>query len=163
MLKKFQFPMILFIPVAALQLGIVPLISIDNIIPDLLVILLVYFSIKYGQIYGTVLGFLFGFLYDMISGGLIGSLMFSMTLAGFTAGYFYREKSNEFIENKISFILVVLLSSSINSFFYSVLGAQEIKLSFISLFVENAIFPGIYTSIIAFGIILIPRKRINAG
>ena len=85
MLKKFLIPIILFIPVVALQLGVVPYISINNIIPDLLVILLVYFSIKYGQIYGAVLGFFFGFLYDMFSGGVIGSSMFSMTLAGFTA------------------------------------------------------------------------------
>jgi len=162
MLKKFQIPLLLFIPVVALQLGVVPFISINNIIPDLLVILLVYFSIMYGQIYGTVLGFLFGFLYDMVSGGLIGSSMFSMTLAGFTAGYFYSEESNEFIENKISFTLVVLLSSSINSFFYSVLGAHEIKLSIVSLFIENAILPSIYTSIIALGLILIPRKTFNA-
>ncbi len=74
-------PVIIGIIAIVLQLTLIPLISFDFILPDILLIVLVYFTLLKGQLFGTVYGFILGFLFDIFSGGLIGSAMFSKTLA----------------------------------------------------------------------------------
>ena len=88
---KYIIPLFIFIPVVLIQLTIIPFISIQEIIPDLLLIAVVYFSILYGQIFGTITGASYGLMYDLISGNLVGSNMLSKTVAGFIAGYFSGE------------------------------------------------------------------------
>ena len=51
MAKQFLIPALIFIPVAILQMSVVPLISLDYIAPDLIIILLVFFSINNGRTY----------------------------------------------------------------------------------------------------------------
>ncbi|KAB2837759.1 MAG: rod shape-determining protein MreD, partial [Melioribacteraceae bacterium] len=68
MYLKFLIPILIFIPLAALQLTVVPLISVDFVVPDLIVILIVFFTLRNGQIYGSLLGFILGLLFDLASG-----------------------------------------------------------------------------------------------
>ena len=151
---RFIIPVLIFIPVTVLQLTVVPLISIDYIAPDLIIILLVFYTLRNGQIYGSVLGFIFGLLFDLASGGLIGSSMFSKTLAGFIAGYFYNEKNPEVNYNAIVFVSIVLVCSSVDSLFFSLLAASETNITIFNLFFQHSIFPGVYTSVLALPIII---------
>jgi rod shape-determining protein MreD len=151
---------VLFFPLLLIQTTIVPLLSIETVIPDLILILLVYYSITQGQIYGSVLGFIYGFLFDIITGSLLGSAMIAKTMAGFTAGYFSSENKQD--QNLISynFALIVLLSSlidsTINAFFSSINFTSNIFL----LFFQFALLPAIYTSAIALmGMIFYPKRR----
>ena len=100
-------PILFFVPLAIIQLVIVPLISISNIAPNLVFILITYFTLKHGQVYGTILGFILGFLLDIISGGLIGAFMFSFTVSSFVVGYFYGE--NKMDINISSYFLLFIL------------------------------------------------------
>ena len=160
MFEKYFLPIIIFFPIAIVQLTLVPLISIDSVAPDLIIILLVYFTLRKGQLYGTVLGFAFGFFFDLMSGGLLGSAMFSKTLAGFITGYFYNE--SKIIENtaSIRLVFIVLLVSIIDASIYSLLALPEIRISISSIILEQGLFPAVYTSVLSLTLVLLsPLKK----
>lgn len=148
--QKYILPFIIFIPLCALQLTLIPLMSVNFIAPDLIVIYLVYITLKNGQLYGTLFGFIFGFMFDLISGGLLGSSMFAKTLSAFVAGFFYKEKRIEENLNVFTLSFVVLIGSFINSVFYSLLGANQVPVSFISIIFIHGLLPAVYTTFVSF-------------
>lgn len=159
--SEYFFSIILFFPVLLIQTTIVPLIAIDTVTPDLVLVLLVYYSITQNQIYGSILGFVYGFLFDIITGSLIGSTMIAKTLAGFTAGYFSSENKKEQYLIAYNFALIVLLSgfidSTINAFFTSLDFTSNIFI----LFFQQALLPAIYSAAIALMIIIFyPNRRL---
>ena len=111
-------PLIYFIPLAIIQLVVIPLISIFNITPNLIFILLALFTLRYGQAYGTLLGFILGFLFDLISGGVVGAFMLSFTISSFIVGYFYSENKIDTNTTTYAFVFILFLCASINSFIY---------------------------------------------
>jgi len=117
------------------------------------------FALRNGQLKGTFFGFIVGFVFDLVSGGLIGSAMFAKTLAGFVAGYFYKEDYEEVFSNRFLFISIIFISAAIDSFFYAVLGSAEVKLNILSLIFSNAIFPAAYTSLIGLAYSLLVRRK----
>lgn len=159
MFEKYFLPIIIFFPIAIVQLTLVPLVSIQSIAPDLIIILLVYFTLRKGQLYGTVLGFVFGLFFDLMSGGLLGSAMFSKTLAGFITGYFYNESKIIENTNTIKIVFIVLLASLIDSSFYSLLALPEVRISISSVILEQGLLPALYTSILSLTIVLLSPFR----
>lgn len=152
---------ILFIVSAALQLILVPMISVYGVYPDMLVLPIIFFTLKKGQIYGTMLGFAFGFIFDFISGGVLGSAMFAYTLVGFAAGYFYDETRLPSEINVLMIFSIIFIGSTISSFFYSALGTNNLGEIFNSLFVFS-ISCGIYSTVISIPLILLkPFKLIE--
>ena len=150
---------IIFSILVVLQLTLVPFVSVSGIIPDLILIYIVIFSLRFGQIKGTFFGFAAGFFFDLFSGGLLGSAMFAYTLAGFIAGYFYKDEFDEVFSNSFLFSSILFVAALINSFFYAVLGSVDVKLNLLSLIFTNAIFPAVYTSLIGLAYSLLARKR----
>jgi rod shape-determining protein MreD len=152
---------LLFFPVLFIQLTLVPLISINSVIPDLILILIVYYGITEGQIYGSVLGFIYGFLFDIITGSLLGSTMIAKTIAGFTAGYFSSENKKEQYLIAYNFGLIVLLCAlidqTINSFFTS----MDFNTNIFLIFFEHSLLPAIYTASISLMLMIFypTRKR----
>ena len=152
---------ILFFPILLIQITVVPLLSINTVIPDLILILLVCYSITEGQIYGSVLGFIYGLLFDIITGSLIGSTMIAKTIAGFTAGYFSSENKRDQYLISYNFALIVLLcaviDSTINAFFSSI----EFNSNIFLLFFEHSLLPAIYSAAIALMIMIFYPRRKN--
>lgn len=152
-------PVIIGIIAIVLQLTLIPLISFDFILPDILLIVLVYFTLLKGQLFGTVYGFILGFLFDIFSGGLIGSAMFSKTLAGFTAGYFFSENRKYNNLNSIFFVLIVFVCAVIDSLFFRILVAKDLTFTFTSLFVQKSFLPALYTAVLALLWLIFKPKR----
>ena len=150
---------ILFFPLLVIQTTVVPLISINGITPDLIMILLVFYSMKYGQVYGTVLGFLYGFLFDLITGTLLGSTMIAKTLAGFIAGYFSNENKVDNYLKSYSFLLIVLLCSVVDLVIGAFFTTMDLNTNFILLFFNQGMLPGIYTAVLSIFIIIFYPKR----
>jgi rod shape-determining protein MreD len=144
---------------SVVQLTVVPLISIGSIIPDLLIVLVVTYTLFYGQLFGTVFGAVSGLIFDLISGGVLGSAMFSKTLSAFVAGYFYSDNKIEYNTATSFMLIVVFISASLNSFFYLLITASEIKLTAAHLFLEQGVLPGIYTALFALPVILLNQRR----
>ena len=66
-------------------------VSVVSVTPDLLLILTVWIALVEGQFVGMIAGFASGLLFDAVSADVLGSNALAKTIAGFVAGYFYRE------------------------------------------------------------------------
>jgi len=149
----------LFILSSLCQLFLIPMISIYNVYPNLIVLVIIFFTLKNGQIYGTVLGFLFGFTFDFISGGVLGSAMFSFTLVGFVSGYFYDETRQPSEIKPLLLFSIVFICSFVSAFFYSALGTNLLNEIFNSMILFS-LSCGIYSTLIAVPIILLKLPKL---
>lgn len=162
MRSQYILSLLIFFPVLLIQTTVVPLISINGVIPDLVLILLVFYAVRQGQIYGTVLGFIYGFFFDLITGSLLGSAMLSKTLTGFIAGYFYNENKQDLYFKSYAFALVVLLCGVIDSIIYSFFTTIEFSTNILLLFFEQGFMPGMYSGVVSvFIIIFYPKRYLN--
>jgi rod shape-determining protein MreD len=156
---KYILPFFIFIPVALIQLTVIPFIAIQDVVPNLIPIAVVYFSISNGQIFGTITGASYGLLFDLISGNLVGSHMLSKTIAGFIAGYFSGETRREKYLYTYSFTLVVLTSALADSMIFSFFSVIDFNTNFLMALFNHALLPSIYTSIVSILVVVIPYKR----
>lgn len=159
MRTQYFIPVILFFLLLIMQTTIVPLIEIQGIVPDLILILLVYYTLQNGQVYGTVLGFSFGFLFDLIAGSLIGSSMISKTLAGFIGGYFAGETRREKNLSSFYFPLIVFVCALIDSIVSAFFSGPEISRNILLIFFEQGMLPAFYTAILSFIVVIFTPKR----
>lgn len=160
MRSQYIYPILIFFPVLVIQTTIIPLISINGVIPDLIIILLVFYTLRNGQIYGTVLGFIYGLLFDLITGSLLGSSMLAKTLAGFVAGYFANENKIEIYFKSYNFALIVLLCSVINSVINAFFSTVEFNSNLFVMIFQLGLLPGIYTSVVSLiSIVFYPRRN----
>lgn len=150
---------VLFFPLLILQTTIIPLVSINGIVPDVILILLVFYSMRQGQLYGTILGFIYGFLFDIITGSLLGSTMLSYTLAGFTAGYFSNENKREMYFKSYSFALIIFLCTVIESVVKAFFTTIDLNASLLNMFFQQGMLPGIYTAVLSVFVIMFYPKR----
>jgi len=156
---KYFIALFVFIPVVLIQLTLIPLISIQGVVPNLLLITVVYFSISNGQIFGTLTGALYGLLFDLISGNLVGSNMLSNTVAGFVAGYFSGETRRDKYLYTYSFTLVVLMSALVNAMIFSFFSVMDFNTNFFQALFNHALLPAIYTAIVSILVVVVPYKR----
>lgn len=149
----------LFFPVLLLQTTLIPLVAVEGIAPDLLIILLVFYTINNGQIFGTVLGAVYGFLFDLFTGSLIGSAMMSKLLAGFIAGYFSSETKRDNYLKPFNFLLIVFLAALVNSVTFSFFSALDLNVTIFNLLFNHAFLPAIFTAVIGIFLIFFYPKR----
>jgi len=160
MFKNLLKPILFFIPLAVVQLTLVPMISIGSIAPNLIFVLITFFTLKNGQAFGTLLGFIIGFFLDLISGGLIGAFMFSFTLSAFIAGYFYNENKIEFNTASFFFLIIIFICGSISAFVFAMISNSNSDVNLFFLIFEEGLFPGLYTAFFGLPMIIFaPKKR----
>ncbi len=159
MRSHYIFSILLFFPLLVIQTTVIPLVSINGVVPDLILILLVFYSVRYGQVYGTILGFVYGFLFDLITGSLLGSAMLSKTIAGFVAGYFSNDNKREAYLKSYIFSLIVLLCTLIDTIVYSFFSTIDLSKSILVLFFEQAMLPALYTAVISIIVSIFYPKR----
>ncbi len=157
-IKNFK-PIIYFIPLAVIQLTVIPLIAVDNITPNIIFILIAYYTLMFGQSYGTILGFALGFIFDIISGGLIGASMISFTLSAFIAGYFYSDNKIDFNTKSFFFLLIIFICGSINSFIYAVISNSNTSVNTFYIILFEGLLPGLYTSLFGLPFVIISPKK----
>jgi rod shape-determining protein MreD len=75
-----------------IQLSLVPLISIQGVRPDLLLIFVIYWGSRRISYQGVLLGFIAGFFQDITTGGVLGIYTLSKTIACIVAGLFPRSR-----------------------------------------------------------------------
>ena len=155
---RYFIPLFILIPVIIIQLTIIPLISIEEVAPDLLLIAIVYFSVAYGQLFGTSVGAFYGLAFDLITGSLIGSNMLAKTVAGFTAGYFSAETRRDKYLYTYAFCIVVFLCSIINSLIFSFFSVIDFNTNLINVLFNHSILPSIYTALFSILIVIVHLK-----
>jgi len=152
-------PIIFFIPLLIIQLTVIPLISIFDIVPNLLIIMAVYYGLLGGQIYGMILGFLFGFFFDLFSGGVLGASMLSMTISVFISGYFFNENRVDTNTASYFFLVILFISALANSLLYSFAGNFNPEIKFTALIFEGAILPAVYTTIFGLAVVALKMRK----
>ncbi|MGE5403095.1 MAG: rod shape-determining protein MreD [Ignavibacteriales bacterium] len=153
---------LLFIPLAVIQLTIIPLFSYNQIAPDLILILLVYFTLRMGQLHGTILGFAFGLMFDLVSGSILGSAAFAKTLSGFLTGYFYNENKIENNLHSFMFLFIVLVIGTVDSVVYSFFSTTETGTGLMTLVIIQGLFPAIYSSVVSLPMVIFYSRKMFA-
>ncbi|MFI5236453.1 MAG: rod shape-determining protein MreD [Ignavibacteriales bacterium] len=156
---KYFIPLLIFFPVVLIQLTVVPFISIQEVVPDLLLIAVIYFSISFGQIFGTLTGASYGLIYDLISGNLIGSSMLSKTIAGFIAGYFSGETRRDKYLYTYSFSIVVFFTGLIDAIIFSFFSVIDFNTNILLVLFNHALLPSIYTTMMSILVIIVPYRK----
>lgn len=163
MRSDYIFAVLLFIPLAVIQLTLVPWLSYNQVGPDLILILLVFYTLRVGQLGGTILGFIFGLAFDLISGTILGSAMFTKTLSGFLTGYFYNENKVEQNIHSLSLLLIVFLIGTVDSIIYSFFGNSNTgSTSILIMFFMQGLLPGLYSSVLALPLVVFYTKKMFA-
>lgn len=141
------------------QIMLVPVVALDNVVPDLLIILVVFYTIKYGQVYGMLLGFATGLVFDLTTGVVLGSSMFAKTISAFIAGYFYNVNKTENFLKSYRFALLLLFTSLLHNTSQTLLSGFELQTNFLTLFLTRGLLPALYTAAIG-GILVFfyPRR-----
>ena len=98
--------------VLVIQATLVPLIAINGVRPDVLLIIVVSVALLLGKEHGAGLGFFAGLLQDLASGNIFGLNILSKLATGYFAGVMERKV---FKENVLLPILAVAVATVFNS------------------------------------------------
>jgi rod shape-determining protein MreD len=104
---------LMFVLLALLQMTLIPLLSIKDLYPDLLLIGVIITGIRHGATPAILAGFLVGLLQDAAVTQLYGLSSLSKSVAGFVAGYFSREKVKYNLQVTLGVVLVTSLVHNI--------------------------------------------------
>jgi len=135
-----------------IQFTIVPLLSIRDITPDLILIMVISFAFRMGQFWGVLVGCIAGLFWDIFGTEIIGLSSLSKTIAGFVAGFLGRER----IERRLSVLTGLLFITTFihDIVYYSILTIGT-SASLWKILVRFVIPKTLYTVIIAIMIHLI--------
>lgn len=127
---------------------LVRFLSVDQIVPDLILVWIVYIAIREGQIAGMCAGFILGLLVDLLSGpdGMTGLGALSKTIAGFLAGYFYNENKTLQTLGGYQFILAIGVVSLVHNVIYFLIFLQGTEMSWWKMIVAYGVPTTLYTA-----------------
>jgi rod shape-determining protein MreD len=130
-----------------LQTTVVRFLSIQGIVPDIVLLWIVYLAIRRGQVTATVAGFLLGLTLDLISGpdGMVGLAALTKTLSGFLAGYFYNENKTQQTLGGYQFIMIVVMASLVHNAIYFFLFLQGSGLLWSEMLMRHGVPTTVYT------------------
>ena len=142
---------LLSVVVLVLQTTIVRFLSIQGIVPDLVLLWVIMIAIRRGQIPATIAGFLLGLALDLISGpeGVLGLTALTETVGGFLAGYFYNENKILQTMGGYQILLITALISLIHNVLYFLVFLQGSGLGWLSILASYGIPTTVYTTAIA--------------
>jgi len=135
-------------------------IAVENVTPDLIVILVVYIAIREGQFSGLLAGFVLGYLFDLLSSGIIGTNALAKMIGAFVAGYFYEEGRP--VQESIGtfrFLGVVAMSALIHNLIFYFFFTQPSDLTFTVFFLRSGIAGALYTTVLAALVMLATARK----
>jgi len=104
---------LMFVFLGLLQTTLIPLLSIKDIYPDLLLVGVIIAGIRHGSTPAILAGCLVGFAQDAAVTQLYGLSALAKSAAGFVAGYFSREKVKYSFQVMLSVVAATALTNSI--------------------------------------------------
>ncbi|HEQ97814.1 MAG TPA: rod shape-determining protein MreD [candidate division Zixibacteria bacterium] len=134
------------------------LISIDNVMPDIYVVLVIYLTLTQGLAYGAVFGFITGVIEGSADPGLLGlSAVLKVVLAVIV--YFMSIRIR--LESNFARILTVLISvAAHNVLYYLVAYKFNIELT-IYTSVKYALLEAVYSSVIAVILLYLAKRKLT--
>lgn len=151
--------------VVALFLSVVHIVflkylAVQSVTPDLLLLLVVWAALVEGQYAGMIIGFGTGLLFDMLTTDVLGSNALAKTVAGFLAGYFYKDGMAFATIGSYRLLLIVTFTGFIHNLIYFFFYIQPMQTSFWEFFLINGVATTLYTTVVAaFPMLFINRRR----
>ncbi|MDZ7291239.1 MAG: rod shape-determining protein MreD [candidate division KSB1 bacterium] len=105
--------LLMFAFLALLQTTLIPLLSIKDVYPDLLLIGVVITGIRHGATPAILAGCLVGFVQDAAVTQFYGLSSLAKSVAGFVAGYFSREKVKYNFPVTVGVVAATALTNSV--------------------------------------------------
>jgi len=134
--------------VLILQSTLVKLISIYDVMPDLVIIFCVFVALKFGPVAGIFIGFTMGLIEDVYQYQYLGAMAWAKSITGFLVGLL---EENVLKLNFITQVLVLGAAFLIHDFLFS-WAIQQDSLSLSNILLYKTLPNGIYT--IALGAII---------
>ncbi|MCX7929229.1 MAG: rod shape-determining protein MreD [Chlorobi bacterium] len=126
------------------------LLSVGGITPDLLLLVVVAVALTKGQFAAIIFGFASGLIFDLISTDVVGSNALVKMLAGYVAGFFWREGStvSESI-GSLRYVTVTLLCAFVHNAVYYLLYTRPADIPFVEFYLKNGVAAALYTTALA--------------
>jgi rod shape-determining protein MreD len=138
-----------------IQATFIPLLSINGVVPDILMLWVVFNGIRRGQIEGVTGGFLVGLLQDLITTQFFGLAALSKSLAGFLAGYFFNENKTAVTLGSYRYLLILGLCSLVHNLAYYtifLLGSESMTgATVVTLSLTAGVYTAAVGSLLMFG------------
>ncbi len=138
-------------------------IAIQEITPDLFIILVVWICLKEGTFFGLIAGFFIGIFFDVISADIVGTNALAKTIAAFITSFFYKEGNENKITKSYKFILIVLLVTFIHNIVYFFFYIKTSDQDFFLFYLKYGLASTVYTTFFSIFVFLfqIPSNRIK--
>jgi len=121
--------------------------SINDALPDLLLIFVIFFAFLNGEKKGAIYGFLCGLFEDLYLGRFIGVSAISKAVTGYIIG---RLQVRFFNENLLVGLMVVFIGTVINSILMFILGWSTFSVFHLDTsIISSAIYQSIYNILLA--------------
>jgi rod shape-determining protein MreD len=134
-----------------LQISFVPLIEVNDSIPNILSIFSIWIVIREGRIIGFIAAFILGIIYDILTLQVIGVSSLSFLFGALFAGIFYRKDKELLVLSSYRFILIVffgaLISNLIQNIFYLKLSELDFWTSFVFKWLGNTVYTAVLSTI----------------
>ncbi len=132
--------------------------SIDTVSPQLVLLFVVYIALREGQLFGMGGGFVIGLFHDLLATHFLGFTSFIGVIAGFVAGFFYKESDVELAAKTFNFAWISAIT-----LFISDLAAVPIiasgELNVLYVFLKFTVGTTVYTSIFAMVIVFVNGNK----
>ena len=135
--------------VLILQRTIIPLISIQGISPDLMLIFIVYWSGQRSRFQGVIAGFTGGLLQDLAGAGVVGVFALSKTIAAYISCSFPWGRLEK---NVLPMSVALLAASSVHYMIYYLFQLRNSAAGFLAMLLRYGIPSVVYTTVL--GVIL---------
>ena len=132
--------------------------AINLVAPQIVVLFVVYVALREGQLFGICNAFIAGFFHDLLVTHFLGLTSFIAVIAGFIAGFFYKESDIELAAKNLSFAWISAIS-----LFFAELAALPIvasgELNYLYVFLKFTLGTTVYTSVFAMIIVFVNGRR----
>lgn len=133
-------------------------VSIDMVSPQLVILFVVYLSLREGQLFGMGGGFLIGLLNDSLVTHFIGYTSFVGVMAGFVAGFFFKESDIELAAKTVSFAWISAITLAVTQLAALPIIASG-ELNYFYVFLKFTIGTTVYTSVFAMIIVFVNGRK----
>lgn len=134
-----------------------PLIAIEGVTPDLLLIWGVWVALQEGQVVGMIVGFASGLAFDAVALDVLGSNALAKVIAVFCAGYFYKEGMERQRSGSWLFVLIVFGCSVVHNLIYYFFYIRPTDIEFVPFALRYGLYATLYTAVFA----IIPKLVIS--
>lgn len=161
--KKYINYILVFLGILFVHSTILDLIAIQEITPDLFIILVVWIALKEETVFSLLAAFTVGLFFDLVSADIIGTNALSKTVAAFVASFFYKETEKYKITKNYRFILIVALAAFVHNLIYYFFYIKTSEQNFMIFYLRYGVASAVYTTFFAALLFLfqIPSNRIK--